>query len=104
MLTIQNHHLLANKSVGIKGWKVEYCLEQANFYEIKLDHSHLSFVKVYLQRKKTLHIEKTLHIGDRFVYRFYDESRKATNQSVTIDYIADMNNLLKALNKFTFDF
>ena len=97
MLTIKNHHLLANKSVGIKGWKVEYCLEAANFYEIKLDHAHLSFVKLYLQRKKTV------HIGDKYVYRFYDESRKATNQSVTIDYIADMNNLLKALNKFTFN-
>jgi hypothetical protein len=97
MLTIQNHHLLANKSVGLSGWKVEYCLEEANFYEIKLDHEHLSFVKVYLQRKKTV------HIGGRSVYRFYDETRHATNQSVTIDYIADMNNLLKSLNKFIFD-
>ena len=98
MLTIKNHHLLANKSVGIKGWKVEYCLEQTNFYEIKLEQrsSHTS-IKVYLQRKKTV------HIGDKFVYRFYDETRHATNQSVTIDYIADMNNLLKALNKFTFN-
>ena len=97
MLTIQNYYKLCGKPVGIKGWEVAYCGEDSNFYEIKLDHPHLSFVKVYLQRKKTL------HIGDKSVYRFYDESRKATNQSVTIDYIADMNNLLKALNKFTFN-
>jgi hypothetical protein len=98
MLTIRNYHKLCNQHIGMSGWKVDFCGEDANFYEIKLDHPHLSFVKVYLQRKKTL------HIGDRSVYRFYDESLKATNQSVTIDYIADMNNLLKALDKFTFDF
>ena len=98
MLTIQNYYLLCNKPVGINGWKVGYCGEDSNFYEIKLEHKHLSSIKVYLQRKKTL------HIGDRFVYRFYDETHHATNQSVTIDYIADMNNLLKALNKLTFDF
>jgi|688.fasta_scaffold638647_3 hypothetical protein len=98
MLKIQNYYLLCDKPIGQSGWKVEYCGEDSNFYEIKLEHKHLSSIKVYLQRKKTL------HIGDRFVYRFYDESRKATNQSVTIDYIADMNNLLKALDKFTFHF
>ena len=98
MLTIKNHHLLANKSVGLSGWKVEYCLEEANFYEIKLEQrSSHSSIKVYLQRKKTV------HIGGRSVYRFYDETRHATNKSVTIDYIADINNLLKSLNKFTFD-
>lgn len=98
MLTIKNYHRLCNQHIGMSGWKVGYCGEDSNFYEIKLEHKHLSSIKVYLQRKKTL------HIGDRFVYRFYDESLKATNQSVTIDYIADMNNLLKALDKFTFDF
>ena len=28
MLTILNHHLLANKPVGKLGWVVEYCLEK----------------------------------------------------------------------------
>jgi hypothetical protein len=96
MLKIQNHYKLCNKPVGVKGWEVEFCRERPEHYEIKLEHDHLSSVKVYLQR------QKSLHIGGRSVYRICDENFKATIQSVTADYIVDINNLLKTLDKFTY--
>jgi hypothetical protein len=95
MLKLQNHYKLCNKPVGVNGWRVDFCGERTQHYEIKLEHDHLSSIKVYLQR------QKSLHIGGRSVYRFYDENFKATIQSVTADYIVDINNLLKTLEKFT---
>jgi hypothetical protein len=96
MLKIQNHYKLCNKPVGVKGWRVGFCDERTEHYEIKLEHDNLSSVKVYLQR------QKSLHIGGKSVYRICDENFKATIQSVTVDYIVDINNLLKTLNKFTY--
>jgi hypothetical protein len=95
MLKIQNHYKLCNKPVGVKGWRVDFCSERTEHYEIKLEHDNLLPVKVYLQR------QKSLHIGGKSVYRICDENFKATIQSVTADYIVDINNLLKTLEKFT---
>ena len=95
MLKIQNHYKLCNKPVGVKGWRVDFCSERTEHYEIKLEYDHLSSVKVYLQR------QKSLHIGGKSVYRICDENFKATIQSVPADYIVDINNLLKSLDKFT---
>ena len=102
MLTILNHHLLANKPVGKLGWVVEYCLEKKNYYEIIL--TNFASVKVRLQRTKT-------KMGSRNVYRLTNENVYisnspvtnvyVSNSSVTIDYIRDINNLLKALEHFT---
>jgi hypothetical protein len=96
MLTIKNHYRLCQKPVGKHGWRVDFCCEQKEQYEIKLEHDYHSSVKLYLQR------QKSLHIGGKYVYRICDKNLKPTIQSVTIDYIADINNLLKTLDKFTY--
>jgi len=95
MLTIQNYYKLCDKPIGRDGWYILFCGERPEHYEIKLEHAHLSSIKVYLQR------QKSLHIGGKSVYRICDENFKATIQSVTADYIVDINNLLKTLEKFT---
>jgi len=93
MLTLQNYYKLCNKPVGKLGWKVCYCNEQPDYYEINLEHTRLPSVDVRLQRNKT-------EMSGRKVYRFTDIYGTATNLGITGDYIKDMNNLLKSLEHF----
>ena len=93
MLTLQNYSKLCAKPVGKLGWEVGFCNEQPDYYEIKLEHEHLSSVYVRLQRKKT-------QMSGREVYRFTDIHGTATRLGVTGDYIKDINNLLKSLQHF----
>ena len=91
MLTLQNYYKLCAKPVGKMGWEVGFCNEQPDYYEIKLEHEHLSSVYVRLQINKT-----TMSV--RKVYRFTDSNGIVTTQGVTADYITDINNFLKALS------
>ena len=75
------------------GWEVGFCNEQKDYYEIKLEHKQLSSVYVRLQRNKT-------QMGGREVYRYTDSNGTATQQGVTLNYIKDINNLLKSLEHF----
>lgn len=93
MLTLQNYFKLCTKPVGKMGWEVGFCNEQKDYYEIKLEHQHLSSVYVRLQRNKT-------QMGGREVYRYTDSNGTATQQGVTLNYIKDINNLLKSLEHF----
>jgi hypothetical protein len=93
MLTLQNYFKLCTKPVGKLGWEIGFCNEQKDYYEIKLEHKHLSSVYVRLQRNKT-------QMGGREVYRFTDIHGTATQQGVTLNYIKDINNLLKSLEHF----
>ena len=96
MLTIKNHYRLSGLPVGKNGWEVCYSSEEKDSYEIKLEHDHLSPVKVYLQRK----LGKSW--GGEDVYYFVYKRNKPTGVCVTYDYIKDINNLLKALERFTY--
>ena len=95
MLTIKNYYKLCGKPLGRDGWEVAFCSEQSKSYEIKLEHPQLSSIKVYLERKPT----KTSN--DRVAYMFRDVNGELTSRGVTLDWISNMDNLLKALNSFT---
>jgi hypothetical protein len=95
MLTIQNHYRLVEQPIGKDGWSVCFSSEQKDSYEIKLEHEHLSSVKVYLQRE----LEATW--DGRLAYYFKNKDKSSTGVCVTADYLRDMNNLLKTLERFT---
>ena len=95
MLTIKNHYKLCGKPIGMDGWKVDFCSEQSTSYQIKLEHPHLSSVKVYLMR------EASKMSNGRVAYMFRNWDGELTSRGVTLDWISNMDNLLKALNSFT---
>lgn len=95
MLTLVNHYRLCGRPVGNDGWTVLYSSELTNLYEIKLEHEHLSSVKVYLQRQ----LQETWK-GES-AYYFKDKDNKPTGVCVTSEWLKDINNLLKTLERFT---
>ena len=96
MLTIRNYHKLCNKPVGGDGWKVLFSAEQTSFYEIKLVCTGKKSVTIFLGRKP----ERTN--SGTMAYMFRDWKGEPTNRGVTPDWITDMDNLLTALEPFTF--
>jgi hypothetical protein len=96
MLTIKHYYKLCQKPVGKNGWTVDFCDETDKHYEIKLEHEHLSSVKVYLQRKPA-----RVKDGEN-IYMFKKKDGTLTNVGITASWIKDMNNLLKTLDNFTF--
>ena len=95
MLTIKNFYKLCGKPIGRDGWEVAFCSEQSKSYQIKLEHPHLSSITVYLER------EPTKTSNDRVAYMFRDADGELTQFGVTPDWVSDMNNMLRALDRFT---
>ena len=96
MLKLQNHYKLCQKPVGERGWRVDFCCERNVEYEIKLEHYHLSPVKVYLQREPA-----RVKNGEN-VYLFKRADGTLTSVGITPSWIKDINNLLKTLDNFTY--
>jgi hypothetical protein len=96
MLTIKNYHKLCNKPVGGDGWKVLFSAQGDNHYEIKLVCTGKTSVTIFLGRKPEVTNSGTM------AYMFRDWKGEPTNRGVTSDWIADMDNLLHALEVFTF--
>jgi len=96
MLRIRNYHKLCDKLVGKDGWKVLFCAEGDNHYEIKLVCTGKKSVTIFLGRKA----ERT--DAGTMAYMFSDWNYEPTNRGVTWDWISDMDNLLTALEGFTF--
>jgi hypothetical protein len=95
MLTIKNYHKLCDKPIGRDGWKVLFSAEGDNHYEIKLVCTGKTSVTIYLERKPT----KTSN--GRVAYMFRNGDGELTQFGVTPDWILDMGNMLKALDRFT---
>jgi hypothetical protein len=96
MLTIRNYHRLCDKPIGGDGWKVLFCAEGDNHYEIKLVCVGKTSVTVLLERKA-----ERANNG-RVAYMFRNWNGELTEMGVTSDWISDMDNLLHALEPFTF--
>ena len=96
MLTIKNHYKLCGKPIGMDGWKVDFCSEQSTSYQIKLEHPQLSSIKVYLERTPQLTND------GKVAYMFRDADGELTQYGVTPDWISNMGNMLRALDRFTF--
>ena len=94
MLKIENYYKLCNKSVNGRGWKVGYCDERPEWYEIKLYHPQAQTLYLRLSRIPSL------SPGGLTIYRFMDESGAYWNSAVTADFIRDIKNMLRTLNKF----
>jgi hypothetical protein len=94
MLTIKNYHRLCDKPVGKDGWKVLFCSQSDSWYEIKMVSTGKTSVSVYLERTPQL-------TGGRVAYMFRNEDGELTQYGVTPDWISDMDNMLKALDRFT---
>ena len=96
MLTIKHYYKLCQKPVGKNGWTVDFCDETDKHYEIKLEHDHLSPIKVYLQREPA-----RIKNGEN-VYMFKRKDGTLSSIGITPSWIKDMNNLLKTLDNFTY--
>jgi hypothetical protein len=96
MLTIRNYHRLCDKPIGGDGWKVLFCAEGDNHYEIKLVCVGKTSVTIFLERNA-----ERANNG-RVAYMFRNWNGELTEMGVTSDWIADMDNLLTALEPFTF--
>ena len=93
MLTIHNYKKLELHNIGVGKWYVSYIYEQNKEYAINLrspEHQET----VYLSR-----IAKVLPNG-RKVYQYYDSRGSVTLQSVTLDFIQNLPNLLRSLKPF----
>jgi hypothetical protein len=95
MLTIRNYHKLCDKPIGGDGWKVLFCAEADNHYEIKLVCTGKTSVTIFLERKA-----QRMNGGRAYMFRNWIWCE--TDIGVTPDWIADMDNLLHALEPFTF--
>ena len=80
----------------MRGWRVDFCSEQKEQYEIKLEHDNLLPIKVYLQREPA-----RVKNGEN-VYMFKRKDGTLSSIGITASWIKDMNNLLKTLDNFTF--
>jgi hypothetical protein len=96
MLTIRNYHKLCDKPVGKAGWKVLFSAQGDNHYEIKLVCMGKTSVTVFLERNA-----ERANNG-RIAYMFRNWNGELTEMGVTSDWISDMDNLLHALEPFTF--
>jgi hypothetical protein len=96
MLTIKNYHKLCNKPVGGDGWKVLFSAQGDNHYEIKLVCVGKTSVTIFLERNA----ERANN--SRMAYMFRNWNGELTEMGVTSDWISDMDNLLTALEPFTF--
>jgi len=96
MLTIRNYHRLCDKPIGGDGWKVLFCAEGDNHYEIKLVCVGKTSVTIFLERNA-----ERANDG-RMAYMFKDRDGEGDSVGVTADWIADMDNMLKILDGFTF--
>jgi len=96
MLTIKNYHRLCDKPIGTNGWKVLYCGEGDNHYEIKLVCVGKISVTMCLERKPA-----RIKNGEN-VYLFKRWDGTLTRVGITPSWIKDMGNLLKTLDNFTF--
>jgi hypothetical protein len=96
MLTIRNYHKLCNKPVGGDGWKVLFSAQGDNHYEIKLVCVGKTSVTIFLERNA-----ERANNG-RVAYMFRNWNGELTEMGVTSDWISDMDNLLHALEPFTF--
>ena len=96
MLTIRNYHKLCNKPVGGDGWYILFCGEQTSCYEIKLVCTGKTSVTIFLERNA-----ERANDG-RIAYMFRDRDGEGDSVGVTADWISDMDNLLTALEPFTF--
>jgi len=96
MLTIRNYHKLCDKPVGGDGWKVLFSAQGDNHYEIKLVCVGKTSVTIFLERNA----ERANN--SRMAYMFRNWNGELTEMGVTSDWIADMDNLLTALEPFTF--
>jgi hypothetical protein len=94
MLTIKNYHKLCDKPIGRDGWKVLFSAEGDNHYEIKMVCTGKTSVTIYLERNPT----KTSN--GRVAYMFRNWNGEVTQFGITPDWILDMGNMLKALNRF----
>jgi hypothetical protein len=96
MLTIKNYHRLCDKPIGTNGWKVLFCAEGDNHYEIKLVCVGKISVTMCLERKAA-----RIKNGEN-VYLFKRWDGTLTSVGITPSWIKDMSNLLKTLDNFTF--
>ena len=96
MLTIRNYHKLCDKPVGKDGWKVLFSAQGDNHYEIKMVCVGKTSVTIFLERNA----ERANN--SRMAYMFRNWNGELTEMGVTSDWIADMDNLLHALEAFTF--
>jgi hypothetical protein len=96
MLTIRNYHKLCDKPIDNNGWKVLFCAEGDNHYEIKLVCVGKTSVTIFLERNA----ERANN--SRMAYMFRNWNGELTEMGVTSDWISDMDNLLHALEAFTF--
>jgi hypothetical protein len=96
MLTIRNYHKLCYKPIGKDGWKVLFSAEADNHYEIKLVCVGKTSVTIFLERNA-----ERANDG-RIAYMFKDRDGEGDSVGVTADWIADMDNMLKILDGFTF--
>ena len=94
MLKIENYYKLCNKAVGDRGWTVGYCNEQPEWYEIKLYNNRLQATTIRLSRIPSL------SPGGLTIYRFMDNKANHQNRAVTADFIRNIENMLRTLNKF----
>ena len=94
MLTIKNYHKLCNKPVGGNGWHILFCGEYHNRYEIKMVCTGKTSVTIFLGREK-----ENMGSG-RMAYAFRNWDGELTQYGVTSDWISDMDNMLRALNRF----
>ena len=94
MLKIENYYKLCNKAVGDMGWKVLFCDERSEWYEIHLDHQRAQPVTIRLSRVSSL------SPGGLTIYRFMDERGEYLRRAVTANWISNMDNMLSTLKRF----
>lgn len=97
MLKIENYYKLCNKPVGDNGWKVLFCDERPEWYEIHLEHKQHQ-----LAQPVTIKLSRvsSLSPGGLTIYRFMDERGEYLRRAVTANWISNMDNMLSTLKRF----
>ncbi len=91
MLKIQNHYKLCQGIVPNTMWRVDYCSEGNDYYEVKLINEVSGN-----ERKFRLGREKKFSSAGKWAY-YFSENGKQLHSSVTADYIRDKSNFLSGL-------
>jgi hypothetical protein len=90
MLTINGYYKLVNESIPNTDWKIDFCSEKPDYYEIAL-------VNIATYEKRYIHLSrKAIRFVGHSSYFFSEDGRELAS-CVTIMYLKNMDNLLNSI-------
>ena len=91
MLKIQNYYRLCQGIVPNTMWRVDYCTERDDYYEVKLINEVNGNERKFQLSRKSEYSQ-----AGKWAY-YFSENGKKLHSAITADYMKDKSNFLSGL-------